>query len=104
MNFAFDVDGVITDAPEFFKHICRAIRKDGHKVHIVSGFDENFRKQRLRELETLGIEYDHFEITADKEGFCKSNEIDFVIDDHILDYFPKSSHVPVSILELKNAK
>lgn len=101
MKFAFDVDGVITDAPDFFKAICTSLRRNGHEVHLVTDHDEYFRKQRIKELNHLGIEYDHLEITSDKEGYCKEKQIDFVVDDNMQEYFPGSISVPISILELE---
>ncbi len=74
--------------------------KSGHEIHLVTDYDEHFRNQRVTELEHLGIEYDYLEITSDKKGYCKSLNIDFVIDDNMNDYFPKSDSVPLSILEL----
>ncbi len=101
MKFAFDVDGVITDAPDFFRIICKSLKSSGHEIHIVSDYDEHFRNQRIKELEILGIEYDHFEITANKEEYCRLESINFVVDDNLNDYFPNSAGVPVSILEIK---
>ncbi|MEP0006917.1 MAG: hypothetical protein ABJ387_10565 [Balneola sp.] len=101
MKFAFDVDGVITDAPNFFKILILSLRNDGHEIHIISDFDEYFRDQRIAELKKAGIEYDYFEITSKKEEYCISKNIDFVIDDEMHEYFPNRFAVPLSILEIK---
>ncbi len=91
MKFAFDVNGVITDALAFFKVTCTSLRKNSHEVHLVTDNDEHFREQRIKELNHLGIEYDYLEITSDKEGYYIVNEIDFAIDDNLHEYFPGST-------------
>jgi uncharacterized HAD superfamily protein len=102
MKFAFDVDGVITDVPEFFKVVIEALKNAGHEIHIITDFGEHFRKQREKELEEYGIQYDHLEITSDKEGYCFSQNIDFMVDDNMQYYFPDSESVPLSILKIKS--
>ena len=55
MKFAFDVDGVITEAPGFFSEISKALRKSGHEIHIVSDYDESFKSQRVRDSLNMAL-------------------------------------------------
>ncbi len=90
MKIAIDVDGVITEAPDFFSVLTRSLKADGHLVFIVTDFDEHFRKDREKELDEYGIAYDELVITADKEQFCRENNIDYAIDDDA-EYFPRAA-------------
>lgn len=36
MNVGLDIDGTITENPQFFALLSRVLRAAGHKVHIVS--------------------------------------------------------------------
>jgi uncharacterized HAD superfamily protein len=81
MRIAIDVDDVITEAPEFFAAMTRAMRAAGHEIHIVTDFDERFRSQREKELADYGVVYDTLAITAQKSAYCKDHDIDFALDD-----------------------
>jgi hypothetical protein len=94
LKFAFDVDGVISEMPEFFSAITKALKKAGHQVFIVTDFDEHFREFREQELRDYHVEYDELVITSDKERFCSKNSIDYALDDDA-DYFPSSRQLRI---------
>ena len=100
MKFAFDVDGVITEAPRFFAEVTRALRKAGHHIAIVTDFDEHFRSYREQELRDYGIDYDELVITGEKESFCRENGFSFAVDDDS-DYFLVSKTTPLLVAEIK---
>ncbi len=88
MKFAFDVDGVILEMPEFFAALTAALKSAGHQVFIVTDFDEHFRQYRVDELARHQIVYDELVITPRKHDFFREQSIDFAIDDDI-EYYPK---------------
>ena len=100
MKFAIDVDGVIGEQPEFFAVLTKALRAAGHFVYIVTDFDEHFRDQRVAELQEYGVEYDELVITAQKQEFCRSNGVDFAIDDDAREYFPSCEGPFVGIVKI----
>lgn len=81
MKFLFDVDGLITESPEFFSAITSALRSAGHTVVIITDFDEHFRGFRENELKEMGIVYDELVITPHKEKYFLENQADFALDD-----------------------
>jgi len=81
MKIAFDVDGVITEMPEFYSVITHALKAQGHSVIILTDFDEYFREQRERELASYNIAYDQLVITSEKHKYCIENNVDFALDD-----------------------
>jgi len=63
MKFGFDLHGVVTDRPVMFAVIAKALIKDGHEVHMITGKrdDEDLKK----ELAELKFPYTHiFSITT----------------------------------------
>ncbi len=101
MKIAIDVDGVITEAPDFFSALTKSLKAAGHSVFIVTDFDEHFRKDREKELDEYGIAYDELVITADKEQFCRENRIDYALDDDV-EYFPGAvSNTSLNLFTLK---
>ncbi|MCG2710995.1 MAG: hypothetical protein L6416_01500 [Candidatus Omnitrophica bacterium] len=55
-----DIDGTIDKAPEFFKWLTKSLKRDGHKVLIVTSrttSPENDR-ETAREIKKYGVVYD----------------------------------------------
>lgn len=101
MKIALDVDGIITDAPEFFSVWTKALIAAGHEIYVISDFDEYYRDQRVKELEEYGIEYTAFIITKRKKEYCLENGIEYAIDDIPHKYYRGSSWTPLSIIDIK---
>jgi hypothetical protein len=80
-RFAFDVDGMILEMPELFAVITAALRSAGHRIYLVTDFDERYRHFREEEMRKIGISYDELIITSAKERFFRENKIDFALDD-----------------------
>jgi hypothetical protein len=62
-----DIDATIDRAPEFFKWLTKSLRRDGHKVLIVSSridSPEN-EKHTAQELKEWGITYDKLVLHPD---------------------------------------
>ena len=103
MKIALDFDGVIDRAPALFAAISKSLRADGHEVHVISDFDETFRRQREKELAGFGIEYDVFAITADKAAYCLEHELDYSFDDDPHEYFPGLPVVLLGVIATRRA-
>ncbi len=56
MNLGLDIDGTITDDPQFFSKICREVLRGG-EVHIVSSRSPEALQETIKELADLGITY-----------------------------------------------
>ena len=58
MRWVFDVDGVITANPDFFRWWIYQLRKNGHKVFILTARNPNRRGETVNELKFWGIAYE----------------------------------------------
>jgi len=58
MNVGIDIDGTITAIPPLFSILTKALRKEGHKVFIVTFRHELCKEETEQELKEMGIEYD----------------------------------------------
>ena len=113
MNVCFDVDGTITENPEFFSLLSRAIRDSNGRVHVVTSRTRTPETMEAtkRELNEMGIVYDHLYMLHDqaeadricpfndldwyqrfifqKTVYCKANQVDVYFDDEnkVIDLF-----------------
>lgn len=101
MKIALDVDDVITEFPEFYSALTHSLMNSGHEIIILTDFDESFRNQRVKELESYDIKYTELVITANKEAYCEQNNIDYAIDDDS-SYYPKAEKSNLNIVKIKN--
>ena len=104
MKIALDVDGVVSEAPVFFATLTRSLRASGHKVYILTDFDEHYRKHREAELQGWGIAYDELVIRGGKERFCREHGIDFAIDDEAAEYYPHSHITTLGLVAVDGAR
>jgi hypothetical protein len=58
MNIGLDVDGCISEAPEFFAVLSHAFRAAGHRVYVISFRDQCGQKDTEAELSMWGISHD----------------------------------------------
>ena len=84
-----DVDGTITQAPEFFAALTQqfALIAD---IHIVTArFEQEDRalgNETKKQLREWGIKYHHLVFTSDKALYCIENGINIVFED-VDEYF-----------------
>lgn len=60
MRIVIDVDETITAMPPFFAWMTGALRRDGHRVTILTV--RRNHEDTARELSGLGVVYDHLEV------------------------------------------
>ena len=67
MNIALDIDGTITNQPEFFAILSRGVRAAGGKVFIVTSRSNSagVRAETQKELKSYGIAFDELFIIPD---------------------------------------
>ena len=88
MNIGIDLDFTITEMPEFFAVITKALKDAGHKIHIITYRDVDKAMQTMIELKKLGISFDSVnlpQISDDmaswKRNCATSLDLDLMIDD-----------------------
>lgn len=74
MKYVFDIDGVITANPDFFKWFSYHLSKklNNNEIHIVTSRNPERKEETINELRNWGISYDaiHFmpkELTRDNK-------------------------------------
>lgn len=60
-----DIDGTITDSPEFFSQLARTVRARGQAVHVVSSRSPLGEGDTRKELSDLNIPYDFLYLLPD---------------------------------------
>ena len=105
MNVCFDIDGTITDNPEFFGLLSRTVKDSGGQVFVITSRTRapETMEATKKELDEMGIVYDHLYILHDqieaericpfsnfdwyqkflfqKLVYCKANHVDIYFDD-----------------------
>ena len=115
MNVCFDIDGTITERPEFFSLLSRAVKKSGGKVFVLTSRTRSPEAMEATKLELsgYGIEYDDLNMLPDKAeaertcplkeldwyqkfifqkvDYCKANQVDVYFDDEtkVIDLFKR---------------
>jgi len=100
LKIGIDIDGTITEHPEFFVALSKALYPK-HDIHILTGRDEADRDYTVAELEIWGIHYHHLHIVnaewPEKGRICTEESLDVLFDD--MDEF--IHHIPKSTLVFK---
>jgi hypothetical protein len=81
MKIALDLDNTISCFPRFFRMFCRAMQKEGCRIHIVTNRPKGTEAEVIGELDASGISYDGVKITADKAEYIHEQEIEVFFDD-----------------------
>lgn len=89
MNIGIDIDETITAIPAFFSLMTSSLRKQGHKVFIVTFRHKATRQETKKQLKEMGIEYDtlimgeHVMDPPWKAKQCVKHKLDVFFDDSI---------------------
>jgi hypothetical protein len=84
MNVALDIDGTISEHPEFFAVISTALRAAGHRVVVLTFRDPADRVATLTHLTDWGVQFDdlvHAPTREDKGRICGQLGIELFFED-----------------------
>jgi uncharacterized HAD superfamily protein len=84
MNIALDIDGTISEHPEFFASLSSMMRHAGHRVVILTYRDPNRSEATRTELSKWQVVYDDLVFApslAGKGQLCRELAIDLFFDD-----------------------
>src|SRR5581483_4372737 len=84
MNVALDIDGTISEHPEFFAVLSAALRKAGHRVLVLTYRDPARGEATRAQLTAWGIEFDELVIAPSLEAkgqLCGTLGVDLFFDD-----------------------
>ena len=86
LKIAVDLDGTISEYPEFFKLFTRVMAEAGCEVYIITDRAPGTETEVRGELQKHGITYHVIKITREKAGYILDEGIGVLFDD-VDDYF-----------------
>lgn len=84
MRIALDIDGTITEHPQFFALLSVSLRAAGHHILVLTYRDPNRAEATKAELATWGVQFDELVIAeslAGKGDLCSAYGVDLFFDD-----------------------
>ena len=96
MKIAIDIDGCISEYPNIFSILTKALKSSDNIEIVIISARENSQKAKqktIQELKELGIVYDYLILTDDKQQTIKENSIDIFIDNQIENFQQLNSDV-----------
>lgn len=81
IKIGVDLDGTISEYPQFFRVFTKAMAEAGCKIYVVTDRIPGTRGLVARELRQYGITYHAIKITSDKAGFLLDEGISVLFDD-----------------------
>lgn len=81
LKIGVDLDGTISEYPEFFKVFTKVMAEAGCKIYVITDRLPRTEEDIARELEAYGITYHVLKITADKGRYVTSEGISVLFDD-----------------------
>ncbi|MFQ6035515.1 MAG: hypothetical protein ACE5NM_06670 [Sedimentisphaerales bacterium] len=80
-KIGIDLDGTISEYPEFFRLFSKAMANAGCKIYIVTDREPRTEDQVKAELKNYGITYHVVKITGDKVSYILGQGIGVLFDD-----------------------
>jgi hypothetical protein len=94
-----DLDGTISEYPEFFRLLTRAMAKAGCRIYIITDRPPGTEKEVRKELDGYGLTYDVIKITSDKAGFIEGEGIRVLFDD--MDRYFRELPADVAVFKIR---
>jgi len=84
MKVALDIDGTISEHPEFFAVLSASLRAAGHRILILTFRDPEKNTATRAQLAAWGVVFDELVIAGSLEAkgeLCAEHEVDLFFDD-----------------------
>ncbi len=81
IKIAVDLDGTISEYPDFFSFFTRAMAKAGCRIYVITDRIPGTQTQVAEELKSYNITYHVLKITSDKAAFILDEGISVLFDD-----------------------
>ncbi len=81
MKIAVDLDGTISEYPEFFKLFTKAMSQAGCRIYILTDRPPGTEEMVAEQLQSYGITYDVVKITSQKSQYILKEDITVLFDD-----------------------
>jgi ribonucleotide monophosphatase NagD (HAD superfamily) len=86
IKIAVDLDGTISEYPQFFTLLTKAMSQAGCKIYVVTDRPPETEEQVSEQLQSYGITYDIIKITSQKSRYILKEGITVLFDD-VDEYF-----------------
>ena len=90
MNIGIDIDGCISENPQFFALLSASLKSAGHTVHVVTYRDIRSIEETKQELKSWKISYDALHLPENDLGMgewkgeiAEAMNLDMMIDDSL---------------------
>jgi hypothetical protein len=81
LKIGVDLDGTISEYPQFFKLFTKAMAEAGCKIYVITDRLPGTQRLVAAELAEYGITYDVLKVTSNKAGYILKEGIDVLFDD-----------------------
>lgn len=81
MKIAVDLDGTISEYPDFFKIFTKGMAEAGCKIYVITNRMPGTENEVAEELNSYGITYHVIKITAEKPDYILNEGISVLFDD-----------------------
>jgi len=81
MKIGVDLDGTISEYPEFFKLFTQAMSQAGCKIYVITDRPPGTEDIVTEQLQGYGITYDVMKITGEKSDYILKEGIGVLFDD-----------------------
>jgi len=99
MKIGIDLDGTISEYPEFFALFTRAMSDAGCKIYVITDRPPGSEKYVVQELKEYGITYHCIKITSDKAAFIEDHGIEVLFDD--MDRYFRQLSTDVAVFKIR---
>ena len=99
LKIGVDLDGTISEYPEFFKLFTRVMAEAGCKIYVITDRMPGTEAAAAKELERYGITYDVLKITAEKAKYILDEGIGVLYDD--VDEYFRDLPVEVAVFKIR---
>jgi len=99
MKIAVDLDGTISEYPEFFKIFTKAMSEGGCKIYVLTDRPAGTEEQVVEELRDYGITHDVIKITGEKSEFILEEGIKVLFDD--VDQYFRDLPAEVAVFKIR---
>ncbi|MHC4625195.1 MAG: hypothetical protein ACYS4W_14975 [Planctomycetota bacterium] len=99
LKIGVDLDGTISEYPEFFRVLTGAMAEAGCRIYVITDRMPGSEANVARELSDHGITYHTIKITSDKAGFIEDEGIRVLFDD--MDRYFRNLPADVAVFKIR---
>ncbi len=99
IKIAVDLDGTISEYPEFFSFFTMVMAEAGCKIYVITDRIPGTQNQVAEELKSYNITYHVLKVTSDKASFILDEGISVLFDD--MDRYFRTLRPEVAVFKIR---